>query len=80
MRLMSIIRWVFNRSPPEDETSARLDEASRRTEAMAQELHKLAETPNPMTGDRDPFGALVHAMRGTYHRRQLEQEGWTGTE
>ncbi len=75
MRLPAIIRRVM--SMPPDDAEVRLKEISEKADFVAHRLNEIAETPNPMTGEPDAFGALVHAMRGTYHRRRLEREGWT---
>lgn len=66
----------FHVSKQQHAVDRRVQETSKHAEHIADQLSKMAETPNPISGESDPFGALVHAVRNTYHRKQLEKDGF----
>lgn len=73
MSLMGSLRRLI--APQRDDEVAKLRATVAEQEGkIAAELHRLARTPNPHTGESDPLGALVHALQGTQQRRYGETD------
>lgn len=71
-QITAFVRRLIHPVPSASEIAPLVERSNRQADDITNRLNAIAETRNPFTGHRDPFGALVHGMRGTEQRHVAE--------